>query len=250
MFTPEVDEVHISVTFTYDREKAEKLAYQWEVLGVPVKVGGPAYDDPGGEFEPGMYIKRGYTMTSRGCNNNCWFCMVPKREGGIRELKITDGYNLLDSNLLQCSDEHINAVFDMMARQSQKPLFTGGLEARQLKSWHCKRLKEIGTRRAYFAYDTPDDLEPLIEAGKMMMEAGFTRSSHALCCYCLVGYKGDTFEKAEKRILQAMEAGFTPFAMLYRDKQGNVEKEWTKFQREWARPAIIYGKGGIQPSKR
>ena len=37
---PEIDEVHVSCVFTYDRTKAEELAYQWEVVGVPVKIGG------------------------------------------------------------------------------------------------------------------------------------------------------------------------------------------------------------------
>lgn len=58
---PEIDEVHISATWTYDKPLAEELAYQWEMVGVPVIVGGPAYDDPGGEFTPGLYLKRGYT---------------------------------------------------------------------------------------------------------------------------------------------------------------------------------------------
>lgn len=97
----------------------------------------------------------------------------------------------------------------------------------------------IGTKRAYFAYDTPDDLEPLIEAGKMMREAGFTIQSHALACYCLIGYRGDTFERAEKRLFQAVAAGFVPYAMLYRDDQGETDPQWRKFQREWLRPQIV-----------
>lgn len=57
---PEIDEVHVSCVFTYDRAKAEELAYQWEVTGVPVKIGGPAYDDPAeGDFVPGRYLKKG-----------------------------------------------------------------------------------------------------------------------------------------------------------------------------------------------
>lgn len=56
---PEIDRVEISVTFTYDKKAAEDLAYQWEVVGVPVKVGGPAYNDSGGNFEPGKYLKYG-----------------------------------------------------------------------------------------------------------------------------------------------------------------------------------------------
>lgn len=241
LYLPKIDEVHVSVTWTYDKPIAEALAYQWEAVGVPVKVGGPAYDDPGMTFTPGMYTKPGYTFTSRGCNNHCWFCMAREREGPLRELPVLDGWNILDNNLLQCSDDHVNAVFDMLARQSRRPEFTGGLEARELKPWHCRRLAEIKTRRMYFAYDTPDDLEPLITAGKMLMDAGFKPQSHTMCCYCLIGYPGDTFDKAERRMREAIAAGFMPYAMLYRDNVGRTDPEWRKFQRVWVRPAIVNG---------
>lgn len=237
---PETDEVHVSVAFTYDMERAEELAFQWEQIGIPVKMGGPAFNEPGGEFVPGRYLKRGYTITSRGCPNRCWFCAVPKREGfRLRELPIKDGWNVLDDNLLACSEHHIRAVFDMLKRQPQRPEFTGGLEAKILKPWHCDLLRESKTRRMYFAYDTPDDLEPLMEAGKMLRSAGFTFASHALCCYCLIGYPNDTFDKAERRLTDTIQAGFMPYAMLYRDKDGHVNTDWKKFQREWLRPAIV-----------
>ncbi len=38
---------------------------------------------------------------------------------------------------------------------------TGGLEAARLKDWHVKGLAELDLRGIYFAYDTPDDLDPL-----------------------------------------------------------------------------------------
>ena len=64
---PEVDEVHISVTFTWDRQRAEELEKQWRDVGVPVKIGGPAYGDRmSPDFVPGRYLKQGYTFTSRG----------------------------------------------------------------------------------------------------------------------------------------------------------------------------------------
>src|SRR5665648_1110275 len=44
MFMPEIDEVHVSVVFTYDMKHAEWLAMQWRSVGVPVKMGGPAYN--------------------------------------------------------------------------------------------------------------------------------------------------------------------------------------------------------------
>lgn len=237
---PEIDEVHISVAFTWDMPRAEYLARQWEAVGLPVRMGGPAYNEPGGDFIPGRYLKPGYVITSRGCPNHCWFCAVPKREGGaLRELPITEGWNVLDDNLLACSDVHIKAVFDMLARQPERPIFTGGLEAKILKPWHTEELRRVKAKRMYFAYDTPDDLEPLREAGKLLRDVGFTTASHSMCCYVLIGYRGDTFAKAEKRMHETMEAGFIPYAMLYRDNEGQTDKQWRKFQRLWARPAII-----------
>jgi len=242
LLLPEIDEVHISVTFTWDIPRAEELAKDWEVVGVSVKVGGPAYNESSGEFVPGRYLKHGYTFTSRGCNNNCSFCSVPGREGGLRELPITEGWNILDDNLLACSDGHIRQVFDMLKRQAHKPLFTGGLEAAQLvqKPWVVDLLRESGTRRMFFAYDMPQKYEPLVEAGKLLRAGGFTQASNDCRCYCLIGYfPWDTPEKAEKRIRQAWAAGFFPYVMLYRGKDGMADPAWEAFYKGWRKPMIV-----------
>ena len=237
MFLGEINEIHISVAFTWDRSKAEWLAKQWEPIA-PVKIGGPAYNKPGGNFIPGRYIREGYVITSRGCPNCCWFCSVWKREGRkIRELPITEGWNVLDDNLLACSFKHIMGVFKMLKRQTHKAEFTGGLEAARLKDWHVHALVELKPRQMFFAYDTSDDYEPLL-IEKMLKAAGFTR--HQMRCYVLIGYRGDTFEKAEQRLRQTLELGFFPMAMLYRDEIGVRDRQWMRFQKPWARPAAIY----------
>jgi hypothetical protein len=64
-FYDEADEIHISVTFTEDLQRAEWLAGQWKKVA-PVKIGGPATGEPGGDFVPGMYLKKGAVITSRG----------------------------------------------------------------------------------------------------------------------------------------------------------------------------------------
>lgn len=234
------DEIHISVTFTYDIPKAEELVKKWERSGVPVHIGGPAYGNRMGDFIPGLYIKSGYTFTSRGCPNQCWFCSVHKAaHGQVRELPITDGWNILDDNILATSPEHFKAVIEMLKRQPERPLFTGGIEAAILKPWQAQLMKEAKTKRLYCAYDTPDDYEPLVIAGQIFRDVGFTMASHILCCYVLIGYQGDTFERAEKRLTDTIKAGFMPYAMLYRDQNGTVDEEWRKFQREWCRPIIV-----------
>ena len=76
----------------------------------------------------------------------------------------------------------------------------------------------------------------------MLFEAGFTNTHSAMNCYNLIGYKGDTFDKAEKRLQETWDAGFMPFAMLYKNEQGESDHEWRKFQRLWARPMIVRAK--------
>lgn len=237
---PEIDEAHISVAFSWDIDRAYTLAEEWLAVGVPVHIGGPAFKEPGGDFVPGLYLKHGYVITSRGCPNRCAHCGVPEREGyQIRELPITRGWNVLDDNLLACSDEHIEAVFRMLAGQKRKPEFTGGLEARRLKPWHAKQLRVIGTRRMYFAYDRPDALGPLNMAGQLLRDEGFKVGHHTMACYVLIGYQDDTFDKAEARLRQTIQAGFYPYAMLYKDDDGVTDIQWRRFQREWLMPRIV-----------
>jgi hypothetical protein len=237
----EADKIHISVTFSWDLPEAERLERMWKQVA-PVEIGGPATGQCGEDFTPGMYLKKGYVITSRGCPNRCWFCSVWRREGeAIRELPITEGFNLLDDNLLACSENHIRSVFVMLAKQKQRPFFTGGLEAARLKPWHVKEFARLNPVEMFFAYDTPDDREPLYEAGKMLTEAGF-KICHPLRAYVLIGYPGDTFESAESRFYDCISAGFYPMAMLYRDKTGVRDPAWVKFAWPWIRPAAIYAK--------
>jgi len=236
----DVDEVHVSATFTWDKPRAEYLAEQWKTKGYNVKLGGPAYDAFAEEFVSGRYLSIGNIITSRGCHNNCWFCLVPKREGRVmREQPICNGWNLHDSNILMCSDEHIKAVFAMLDKQKQRAAFIGGLEAATIKDWHIKGLREIKAKRLYFAYDTPDDLKPLQDAGQRLQDAGFVGLTN-LQAFVLIGYPKDTMEAAEKRCREVAAAGFLPYAMLYRNKKGEYNKAWRKFQYTWSFQPIVH----------
>ena len=238
------DEVRVSRLFTWDRERSEQLAEAWAKVA-PVKIGGPAWGSRGEEFHPGEYIKHGYVITSRGCPNRCWFCSVWRREGSVvRELPINDGWNVLDDNLLACQEKHVRGVFAMLSKQSRPIEFTGGWEAARLRGWHVDLLSTIRLGAVWFAYDTADDLEPLIEAGKQLDRAGISRTSsgavsHRVRCYCLVGYPKDTMSDAEGRMRAAYASGFLPMAMLYRNERGETAHEWRRFQKFWARPAAI-----------
>jgi hypothetical protein len=245
----EADEIHVSVTFSWDRVLAEKLAEQWRVVA-PVKIGGVAYNDSSLEFIPGRYIGEGYTITSRGCPRRCWFCGVWKKWPTVNPLRIYDGWNILDDNLLAAPRPHVEAVFKMLRQYDRKRrvTFTGGLEALALQDYQVGLLASLRPKPAMFwAYDPGDEFETLAIAARKLLEAGFTSESHRLGCYVMIGYPKDTFGLAEKRLKQMMGIGLTPFAMLWQpdDDIKSQEKwrpapEWKAFQRRWARPAIIH----------
>lgn len=253
----EADEVHISVTFTQDKPKAEALAEQWRHVA-PVKIGGVAYGDPGAEFVPGRYVKPGYIFTSRGCPRRCKFCSVWKRDPVPRLLPIQEGWNILDDNLLATPRRHVEAVFAMLRRQKRRVEFTGGLEARSLKDYQVDLLASLKPRpNMFWAYDPEDKFETMESAARRLLAAGFTRESHRMRCYVLIGYTADvsddgqpdTFERADSRLRQMVDLGFTPMAMLYRPEGDGSERwqpdpKWRAFQRLWARPALIHAKGG------
>lgn len=229
------DRVLISVTFSWDIPEARRLEkFYRQVCKCPVEIGGPAMGDRGGEFEPGLFLAPGYVITSRGCPNRCWFCDVPRREGGIRELPVTEGWNVLDSNLLACSESHQDRVFEMLSWQKHRPIFTGGLEPKRITTVVARKLRAIKTDRIFCAYDTPEDLPHLQESGKILMEAGFSKKHH-LSAYVLCGFPKDTPEEAEKRFRETWYAGFMPMAMRWKDPN---EFDWNKFCRNWIRPAI------------
>lgn len=241
----EADEVHISVSFTYDKAIAEQLAEAWRWVA-PVKLGGVAYGDDSLEFIPGRYVRPGYTITSRGCPRRCWFCGVWKKWPSPNLLPIVDGWNILDDNLLACPRHHVEQVFAMLRQQRRRVEFTGGLEALALEDYQVDLLASLTPRpNMFFAYDPGDEFETLEHAARRLLAAGFTPQSHRLRCYVLIGYPKDTFDAAHARLAQMLGIGFTPMAMLWRPETPSQERwrpapEWRAFQRRWARPAIIH----------
>jgi len=249
MFMPKYDLVAVSVAFTWDIEKAKKLAKEWGSYG-HVSIGGPATGDHGSEFTPGAFLKEGVTITSRGCPNNCAFCFVPKREGKIRELEVKPGNVIQDNNLLACSKEHVRKVFGMLKTQ-RKIDFSGGFEASRITDEVVDQLRGLKVHQIWVAYDMPRQEKALVTAVQRLKKY-FPRRK--IRCYVLIGYKGDTLDAAEGRLRRAFEIGTLPFAMRYRTPdpkwQGTYlfkERAWNLLARQWTRPAIIKSRMKYDP---
>jgi hypothetical protein len=237
MDRPEADEVHISTTFTWDIEKAKRLQLAWAQYYPVVKIGGPAFDSPVNGFEPGRYVRQGVTFTSRGCNNRCPWCLVPPREGKLKQYsKIAPGNLINDNNFLQCETSHRAWVYEML--ESQKEIeFIGGLEADLLTAWDVWHLKRLKIHQLFFACDTPAHLNALRWAGSLFED----QTHQKLRCYVLLAFNGQTIEQANTHLRNVWTAGFMPHAQLYQpaDKLIQYPKDWTDLARNWTRPPIM-----------
>ena len=251
MLVPDHDEVHISCIFTWDRPYCRELQFQWQgITDKPVLLGGPAFDSPVEGFQQGMYIKSNVIFTSRGCNNHCGFCGVPKLEGPIQELPICTGNIIQDNNFLQCSREHKNKVFEML--KTQKGIcFKGGLQTSLIDDHFIENIRSLTYRRGkkeysriseiWLACDSDNAIEPLRKAVKKLNEAGFNQSK--IYCYALIGGENataETMEQNEARLQEIFRIGAMPRAQLYQnfnDEKIKYSKDWTRFEKQWQRPA-------------
>ena len=234
----DVDEVHVSVTFTWDLSEGKRLAMAWGQWHPTVVLGGPAYSSRCERFIPGVYVKPGVVFTSRGCNNQCPWCLVPEREGKLHEIAdFPSGRVIQDNNYLQCSNEHRHRVFQMLEAEKDVE-FTGGLDPRLLTDKIADEIRSLRIKQVFLAADTKESVRFLSPAVKRL---GLPWPK--IRCYVLLAFDGQTLEEGEAQLHRVLETGCMPHAQLYQPEEEWIvyPKPWKDLNRTWSRPAAMWG---------
>lgn len=236
LIIPEHDEVHISCAFTWDKKYCEELKYQWEVrTQKPVKLGGVAFQNQAIDFKQGMYIKSNIIFTTRGCNNNCQWCCVPRIEGKLKELPVCVGNIIQDNNFLQANKSHKDKVFKML-RTQKRICFKGGLEPDLIDDHFISNVTSLNIEELWLACDLDSRLPEFKKGCEKLKKAGFNRRK----IHCYVLSYGKNRDADEARAREVYEAGAMPFVQLYRDfsdVKTTYNKDWNAWARMWQRPA-------------
>ncbi len=240
LWRPQADEVHVSVTFTWDIEEGYRLRDAWAQYYADVRIGGPAFDACPNGFVPGRYLRHGVTFTTRGCNNKCPWCLVPRREGKLVEFDdFAPGNIIQDNNILQASHAHLERVGQMLKAQRRAAVFSGGIQSNLVNDWVAEWMRGLRIKEVFLAADTFGSLPALRRAVDKLK---FLKpSSDKLRCYVLIGRDGETISEATDRLEAVWDAGCMPFAQLYQPDTHFIEysKEWKALNRTWSRPAAM-----------
>ncbi len=178
---------------------------------------------------------------TRGCIRHCPWCIVPKKEGNLREVddieRVAAGRKevvLLDNNFLAADKEFVREQLEKAARLRLKLDFNQGLDARLVNPENARLLSSCRWIRCIrFSCDTVSMIEPIRHAVELVREAGFGRE---IFCYMLV----QDIVDAEIRLRALVDLDVIPFAQPFRDFTGDATP--TAEQRKFA--SFVNVKGG------
>lgn len=190
---------------------------------------------------PDLTKGKAFGFLTRGCCNNCDFCIVSKKEGMCSK-KVADlsefwrGQKeivLLDANILACKDriELLNQLADSKAKVD----FTQGLDARFITEEVAEMLAKIKIVRVHFAFDFMKNEKAVIRGLRIYKEIVGTNDRNAIV-YILTNFN-TTIEEDLYRVNMVQEAGFLPDIRIYRK---HAAPQILKDLQRWSNNRFLY----------
>lgn len=215
----------------YQRENDNDLPYEIEHIY-------PDYS-----LYPELTKNKAYGFLTRGCCNNCAFCIVTQKEG-ICSHKVADlsewwkGQKeivLLDANILACKQrkELLQQLIDSKAKID----FTQGLDARFVTTEIAEMLKRIKTKMWHLAFDFMKNEKQIIKGLKTFVEVVQPNDRNAVV-YMLTNYD-TTFEEDYYRVQKIREVGLLPDVRIYR-KNSLPKRHILRDLQRWCNNRFLY----------
>lgn len=183
-----------------------------------------------------QYTKgRAYGFLTRGCPNNCPFCIVSQKEG-CKSCKVSDldqwwsGQReivLCDPNLLACRD-HMD-LLEQLAESNAWVDINQGLDARLLTEENIAMINRLKVKNIHFAWDLMERSRPILNGLNLYREIGKKNVHGAFGTVYVLTNFNTTMEENLYRVNVLSEMGFDPYVMVF-DKP-NAPREVRMLQR-------------------
>ena len=161
-----------------------------------------------------------YGFLTRGCPNNCPFCIVCAKEGrkSCKVADLSDWWNgqknivLCDPNLLACRD-HMDLLGQLADSKAWVDM-NQGADARMLTEKNIEALNRVKFKRIHFAWDLMDRSEQIIKGLNLYLEHGKIQDPRRRCVYVLTNFN-TTMEENLYRVYTLQNMGYEPYVMVY-----------------------------------
>lgn len=182
--------------------------------------------------------KKACGFLTRGCPNNCPFCIVTNKEGGVSH-KVADlsefwdgqkEIDILDANILACKD-HLE-LLEQLKNSEAKIDFKQGLDARFLTPDNIALLKDLKIDRFHFAFDLMKNKDRIVKGLELFRES----IEKETVCYVLTNFD-TTFEQDMERVQILQGLDILPYVMIYR--KSTAPKKLRDLQR-WSNNRWLY----------
>lgn len=155
-----------------------------------------------------------FGFLTRGCCNNCDFCIVSKKEGMCSQ-KVADlsefwrgqkNLDLLDANLLACKDRM--DLLQQLADSKANVDFTQGLDARFITEEVARALIKIKIKMVHFAFDFMKNEKQIIQGLRTFKEVSGISDNKAVV-YMLTNFNTKV-EEDLYRVQLIKDCGYLP----------------------------------------
>lgn len=252
------DKVYISVIYKRNMHKAMAIKFLYPEAEIDLGGSGidlekklpPEIEKMTPDYSIYPDCDRFYGFTTRGCIRNCYFCIVPKKEGRIRCVyktpeeclqNITGGskafkkIEFMDNNIL-AKKSWFYELCELLQSSGMKVDFNQGLDVRLLDDHSAKLLSKLKPITVWkFAFDDIS-YQSSVEKGIEILKRNGIDIKHKTMWYVYVHSDKD-FDDALYRCRWLRDHKATPYVML------NLDTEHTKRMKDlkrWCRPWIFY----------
>lgn len=198
---------------------------------------------PDYDLYPETTKNKAYGFLTRGCPNNCPYCVVSKKEGLIshKVADLNEWWNgqkeiiLLDANILACK-QHLE-LLKQLADSGAKVDITQGLDARLINERNLEVLSRIKIKTIHFAFDFMKYEEQIVKGLELAKEK-LQISDRGAIVYMLTNYN-TSIEEDLYRVKKIQELGYSPDVMVYR-KNSLPKRHILRDLQRWCNNRLFY----------
>lgn len=242
------DKVYASIIFSKNRHLCDGLKFLYP--NAEINIGGSGYDlkkklpDEYDKLMPDYSLYPDYPydlgFTSRGCDRNCYFCIVNKKEGNFHITQHPsefhdpshNGVTLMDNNILW-DKEWFFEVTDWIMKNNLKVDFNQGLDIRLIDNDIAKRISKLRPiKNWHFAFDSLNYKDDVIRGISILKDHG-VNLRHDSNFYVYL-HDDKQFEDALERITILKENDVLPYLMINPESRKTQRmKDLKRYTRPW-----------------